>query len=190
MIRHAAAHGLRALPGGDVAAVAICIRCGKGVVVSDVAIRAGYDFSGRLQLMRAGQRPARRAVIKDRRVPGDGVMARRAIGRRKGRSGIRVDWIIGLLPGGQVTLRIPAISRRYGQSVVVVDVAIRAGDDFASGSELVRIGEWETRHAVIEGCGGPRDGVVTGRAVGRCEGRSRRGVHGIIRLLPGRQMAL
>lgn len=173
MIRHAAAKSLGALPGGDVAAVAIRIRYGKGVVVSDVAIGAGDDFSSGLQLMGAGQGPACRAVIKNRRGPGDGVMARRAIGRCKGCSRVRVDWVVGLLPGRQVALRIPAVGGCDGQRVVVVDVAIGAGHDFARWCELVRIGERETRHAVIEGRCCPRDRVVACRAVDRGKWRSR-----------------
>ena len=64
-------------------------------------------------------------------------MARRAICSRKRRSGVRVYRVIGLLPGRQVTLRISAVGGRDGQGVVVVDVAIGAGDDFAGRCELV-----------------------------------------------------
>ena len=137
MIRHATAKRLRALPGTDVASVTIRIRCSKRIVVADMAIGAGDDFSGRLQLMRARQWPARRAVIENRRVPGDGVMARRAVCSHKRRPGAWVDRVVGLLPGCQVTLRISAVGGGDGKSVVVVDVAIRAGRDFTGWCQLV-----------------------------------------------------
>jgi hypothetical protein len=137
VIRHAAAKRLRALPGTDVASVAIRIRCSKRIVVADMAIGAGDDFSGRLQLMRARQWPARRAVIENRRIPGDGVMARRAIGSHKRRPGVWVDRVVGLLPGRQMTLRIPAVGGGNCQGVVVVDVAIGAGHNLSGWCELV-----------------------------------------------------
>ena len=60
-------------------------------------------------------------------------------------------WIIGLLPGGQVASGVAAVGRRGGQSVVVVDVAIRAGHNFPRGRHLVRIRQRETRGRVVEG---------------------------------------
>ena len=69
MIRHAAAERLRALPGADVAPVTIRVRDSKRIVVPHVAISAGYDFPGRLQLVRTGEWPACRAVIKLRTQP-------------------------------------------------------------------------------------------------------------------------
>lgn len=114
VIRHTAAKRLRALPGGDVAAVAIRVRHSKRIVVPHVAIGAGYDFTGRLQLVRAREWPACRAVIEDRGVPGDRAMACRAIRRRKGCSSVRVYWVVGLLPGRQVALRVSTVGRRYG----------------------------------------------------------------------------
>ncbi len=58
------------------AAVTVRVRGGKGVVVADVAISASHHFTRGLKLMRTRQCPTRRAVIKDRRVPRNGVMAR------------------------------------------------------------------------------------------------------------------
>jgi len=46
---------------------------------------------------------------------------------------------------------VAAVGRRSGQSVVVVDVAIRAGHHFPRGRHLVRIRQWETRRCVVEG---------------------------------------
>ena len=76
-------------------------------------------------------------MIENRSVPSDGVMARRAIRSHKRRPGIRMDRIVGLLPGCQVTLRISAVGGGDGKSVVVVDVAIRAGRDFTGWCQLV-----------------------------------------------------
>ncbi len=59
--------------------------------------------------------------------------------------------IIRLLPGGQMASRVAAVGRRSGQSVVVVDVAIRAGHNFPRRRHLVRIRQWETRGRVVEG---------------------------------------
>jgi len=135
-----------------VAAVAICVRRREGVVVPHVAVGAGHHFPRRRHLVRARQGPARGAVIEDRRVPGDGVMARRAVRCRKRRSGRRVRRIIGLLPGGQMAARIPAVRRSNRQRVVIVDVARRAGRYFASiGHQLVRIRQRETRRCMVEG---------------------------------------
>jgi len=58
------------------AAVAVRVRDGEGVIVPHMAVGAGHHFSGRLKLMRARQRPSRRAVIERRGSPGDRVMAR------------------------------------------------------------------------------------------------------------------
>jgi len=76
VIRYRTTERLRAQPGGLVAAIAVRVRCGEGVVVAHVAVGAGYDFSGGRILVRTRQRPARGAVVKDRRIPGDGVVAR------------------------------------------------------------------------------------------------------------------
>ena len=59
--------------------------------------------------------------------------------------------IIRLLPGRQMASGVAAVGRRSGQSVVVVDVAIRAGHNFPGRRHLVRIRQRETRGRVIEG---------------------------------------
>ena len=51
--------------------------------------------------------------------------------------------------------RVAAVVRRYRQSEVVVDVAIRAGHDFTCRRHLVRIRQRETCRTVIKNCAGP-----------------------------------
>ena len=70
-----------------------------------------------------GQQEARGAVIEDRRGPGNGVVASRAVGHAKSRARRRVHGIVGLLPSRQVAARIPAVRRPYRQAVIVVEVA-------------------------------------------------------------------
>lgn len=86
VIRHCATKCLRANPGWLVAAVAIRVRSRERVIVSDVAVGAGHNFTGRLQLMRTRQCPPCRAVIEDRCIPRNRVVARRAVRCRKRRS--------------------------------------------------------------------------------------------------------
>jgi len=116
-------------------------------------------------------------------------MARRAVCSRKRCSGIRVDRIVGRLPGRQMASRIAAVIRSNRQRVVVVDVAIRTSRNFSGRGQLMRIRQWEAGHGVIEGRRSPRNRVVTGGAVRHAESRACRGMHGVIRLLPGRQVA-
>ena len=87
VIRYRSTERLRAQPGSLVAAVAIRLRRCEGVVVAHVAVGAGHDFSGRRHLVRTRQCPACGAVIEDGGIPGDGVMARRAVRGGKRRSG-------------------------------------------------------------------------------------------------------
>ena len=79
VIRYRSAERLRAQPGSLVAAVAIRLRRCEGVVVAHVTVGAGHDFSGRRHLVRTRQRETGGAVVKGRRIPGDGVVARRAL---------------------------------------------------------------------------------------------------------------
>ena len=157
------------------AAVAVRVRCGKGVVVAYVAIRAGHDFPGRLQLVRARKRPACRTVIKDGCIPCDRVMACRAVGSREGCSGRGMHGIIRLLPRRQVASGIAAVCRRDGQVVIVVDVAGSAGWHFATVShQRVRIRQWKAKRVVVELAVGPlRDGMAS-----RAGGRRRREARG------------
>jgi len=86
VVRNGSTQRRRALPSRLMAAVAVRVRYRKGVVVPYVAVRAGHHLPCRRHLVRARQGPARRAVVEDRRGPGDGVVACRAVGRRKWRS--------------------------------------------------------------------------------------------------------
>lgn len=58
------------------------------------------------------QQEARRAVIEDRRGPGNRVMAARAVAYGKGRTGRRVHRIVRPLPSRQMASRVSAIRRR------------------------------------------------------------------------------
>jgi len=89
----------------------------QSVVVVDVAGSAGNIR------MPVRQQESRRGVVEISRVPALGCMAARAIRDGEDRPRGRVHRVVGLLPGGQVALRIPAIGRRDLQIVVVVDVA-------------------------------------------------------------------
>ena len=71
-------------------------------------------------------------------------MACRAVPDSERRSRGGVGRVIGLLPGRQVALRVPAIRGLDGQVVIVVDVAGSAGHIG------VAVGQQETRRAVIE----------------------------------------
>ena len=86
VVRHCPAKCRRAVPRRLVTTVAIRVRRRKRVVVSDVAIRAGIGLARRRHLVRTRQWPARRAVIKYRRRPGNRIVARRTIRGRKRRS--------------------------------------------------------------------------------------------------------
>ena len=58
------------------------------------------------------QQEARRAVIEDRRGPGNRVMASRAVADRKSRARRRVHRIVRPLPSRQMASRVSAIRRR------------------------------------------------------------------------------
>ena len=79
VIRHLPAKGLRAQPSRLMASIAIRVRHRESVVVADVAVSAGHDFTGRRHLVRTRQRPARSAVIKGCGGPGNGAVASRAV---------------------------------------------------------------------------------------------------------------
>ena len=151
VVWHNTAKCRSAIPRRLVAAVTIRVRGGKGVIVADVAIRAGHDFACRRQLMRPGQRPSGRGVIENRRGPCNGVVAGGAIGCCKWRSGTRVHRIIRPVVRRQVTLGIPAIRRLNGQRRIVPHVALVATRNFAGWRNLVRIRQWESRRRVVEG---------------------------------------
>ena len=99
VVRHRSTKRWSAVPRRLVAPVAIRVRHCKRIVVAHVAVRAGIDLARRRQLVRARQCPTCRAVIEDRRSPGNCVVACRTIRSRKRRAGTRVRRIIRLLPG-------------------------------------------------------------------------------------------
>ena len=86
--------------------------------------------------------------------------------------------------------RVSAVVWLDCQIVVVIDVAVRAGAHFARWRQLVRIGQGETRRAVIEIRRLPRNRVMARRAGSHGENAWRSRVLGVIGVLPGRQVAL
>ena len=70
------------------------------------------------------------------------------------------------VPGGQVTTRIAAIIGLNRQSVVAVDVTIRARGHFTCWGHLVGIRQRETGGAVIKFAVGPGGDGVASRASG------------------------
>jgi len=89
----------------------------QSVVVVDMA------GSARNVRMPVRQQESRRGVVEISRVPALGRMATRAIRDGEDRPRGRVHWVVGLLPGRQMALRVSAVRRRDLQIVVVVDVA-------------------------------------------------------------------
>jgi hypothetical protein len=185
VIRYRAAERLRAQPGRLVASVAICVRGRKRVVVVDVARRARRGH------VRTLQRPPRRAVIKFAVSPEQRVVAGRALRSRETcRNVIRhhSTECLRAHPGrlvAPVTIRICG-----GESVIVPDVAIRAGHHFSGRHKLVGTRQRPAGGAVIEGRCSPRDRVMAGGAVRGRKWRPGSWVRRIIRGLPGRQVTL
>jgi len=69
-------------------------------------------------------------------------------------------------------------------------MAVRAGVHFACGGQLVRAEERPASRSVVEDDIRPKGRVMTRGAIGRGEGSARCGVHGIVGLLPSREVAL
>jgi len=159
VIRNGSTQGLRAVPGGGVARVAGGVRRGESVVVIGVARRAGSCG------VHTGQWPPRDRMIEGIVGPGDGVVASRTICCREGSSCRRVYWIVGGLPGAQVTAGVAAIGRLDLQIVVVVDVALRTRGHFSCRRHLVRVRQRKTGDAMVEGRISPAGGVVAGGAL-------------------------
>ena len=118
MIRHRSANGHGAIKVLLVAPVTI--RRIQRVVVVHMAGGAGSRRRGHVC---SGQGKPRNAVIERRGSPACCRMAIGTIRWGKSRSGSRVDRCIGLLPGRQMALRVPAIGWANRQTVVVIDVA-------------------------------------------------------------------
>ena len=175
VIRHVAANRRGALESSRVATVTI--RRIQRVVVAHMARRAG---SRRRRHVRAGQSKSCRAVIKSSRRPAGRIVASGAVHRSKRGSRSGVNRIVGLLPGGQMALRISAIGWGNRQIVVVIDVARSAGHIGVSG------GEQESCGAVIECCGCPAGCCVACRAIHSRKCSAGRRVHRVCRRLPRR----
>ena len=174
VVRHSTAKCRGAIPGRLVAPIAIRVGCGEGVVVPHVTIGAGHDFARRRQLVRAGQRPASRGVIKDRRGPSNGVVAGGAIGRCKWRSSAGMHRIVGLLPRRQVASRISAVIRLDRQIVIIVDVAGSAAGHLAAiGYKRMRICERKAERSVVKLAVRPLRDRVASRAGRRCRREAR-----------------
>lgn len=168
VIGHSATHCGCAGPRGSVAAVAIGIGGGQIVIVVDVAQRAG---SGDVS---ASQREASGAVIKIGSAPTESGVTVRTVDKGEGRASRGVGRIIGLLPGGQMASGCAASRGSDLQIVIVGDVAIGAGVDFAAcGRELVQVLQWEAGGVVTPGRS-PIAGGVTGGALG--SGKTSRGM--------------
>lgn len=126
VIRHAPAEGLRALPRGQMATITIGVRRGQRIVVADVArgTRRG-DVC-------AGQSPTRAGMIEFSIRPQQGVVARRTLRGREARSDM-VGHVsakrLRALPGREMATVAVGVCRSEG--VIVIDVAVRAGNYFA-----------------------------------------------------------
>lgn len=155
MIGHRAAKRRSALPRGHVAAVAGGgIQC---VVVIDVARGARCR---RRRHVHSGQRESRGAVIEGGRSPSRCGVARGTVRRGERGTGSRMHRSGGLLPRGQVALRVSAIGGRNHQAVIVVDVAKIAGHVGVSARQR------ESGGGVIEDASGPRRNRMAGGAGG------------------------
>jgi hypothetical protein len=81
---------------------------------------------------------------------------------------------------------VASIAIRRAEGVVVVDVTGGAG---RRGWGHVRSGQGKPGRAVVKSCRRPTNCCMADRTVRWRKLRTRRGVHRIVRLLPGRQMA-
>ena len=146
----------RAIPRCLMAPVAIRVRRSERIVVVDVAVRAGVHFARRGQLVRTGEWPAGRGVVKRRRQKRDRVVTVCAVRRREWSARRRVHRVGGPLPAPsvvrtQVALRVSAIGRLNRQGRIIAHVALIAARNFSCRRNLVRIRQRETRVGVIEG---------------------------------------
>jgi hypothetical protein len=165
---------VRLLPGGQVAArIAAGVRGDlQIVVIVDVAGSAGNVGVAVRQQETGG------AVIERDIRPGRRIVAGGTERCRKGRPGLRVRRIIGLLPGGQVATGVAAIVRPNLQVVIIVDVAGSAGN------VGMAVGQQESSRAVIKFRAQPVIKIVAALAVARGKGRPCSRVRRIICLLP------
>jgi len=178
MIGNRPAQSRCAVPVRGMASGVVAIRNCEFVIVVDVALGAR---SGRVC---ASQCEAGGCVVESADiVPGNRVMALRAVRNSKRGSQSRVHRIICLLPGSEMAGGVAAIRRSNLKVVVAVDVA--TGARHAG----MAVGQGESSSGVIEGHVRPRRGVVALRAVRDSECRPGLRVRGIVGLLPGSEMA-
>ena len=113
-----------------------------------MALRAGRRIG---RHVRAGQCKPSVGVIESGLVgPGNRVVANRTLRDRKRARIAGVSWIIRGGKRIQVAARVAAVVRRSRQRIVVVDVALRAACYLTRWRHLVRVGQRETRGAVIK----------------------------------------
>ena len=175
---------VRALPRRQVALRISAIRRRnlQCVIIVDVAGRTSHIR------MPIGQQESRRTVIEFPVRPFRNRMARCAGGstaRKSRRDVIRhaIADVCRTLPRSLVASH----AIRRVQRVVVIDMARRAG---RWRRRHVRPHQREAGQAVVKSCRIPTSRRMAVRAVGGRKRRTRGGVHRVIRLLPGRQMAL
>ena len=128
VVRYVAAHRGGAVPVVEVATgvAAVGGLNVQGVVVVDMAGGTG----GRIRRnVHAGQCEAGDAMVEGTQVrPGDSVVTLRAVRCSEGAASALVWRIVGLLPVSKVAAGIAAIGGCDLQVVIIVDVALRAGD--------------------------------------------------------------
>lgn len=178
---------IRLLPGGEVAAGITAIRrCDiQSVVVIHMALCARGDLTSRCQLVRVSKWESRAGVIKGRVGPVACVVALRAL--RSGESGVDVIGHVAAERLRFVPVRgvaAVAIRVRGGERVVIVGMAACAR------CRGMHTSEGPAGRCVIEGSHvGPGNGVVACGTLAHGECRTGRGMRGIIRLLPGSEVA-
>ena len=185
------AEGLSAVPLRDMAAVAGSVRRGEGIVVVDVAVRAGLHAAGGGDNVAAREGPSGSAVIELAVGPRERVVA----GGAHGSGEVRGDMVgysaaksCSAIPIGSVAAGVVAV--RNSETVIVADVALIAIGDHAGWRHLVIADESPTSGGVIPRSGGERvgSGVAVG-AVGCKKGCACGGMHGVIGVLPVGLMA-
>jgi hypothetical protein len=167
------------LPLGEVASGIAAIRGSdfEIVIVVDVARSAWHVGVAERELKAGG------AVIKGCGIPTCGVVAGSAVGCRESRTSRGVRRICRFLPSGKVASGIAAVGRLDLQIVIVVDVALLAGN------VGVAVGKQKTGGAVIEFCAEPAIETVAALAIGRGKRGASLGMVGIGGVLPIFQVA-
>lgn len=123
-------------------ALGMAVRTREHQIIGRVRVAGGTDAIGSPVI---GREPG---VIEHRAEPGTGVVASLARGRETSGDMVRVVRSL-------VIRLVAAIAGGRQRGVVVVHVALRAGDGY------VETGERESRQVMVEGCLQPRRGVVT-----------------------------